>query len=291
MVGQTGNTLTCDVSEVENLNSTITYQWTRYNGSISAQVRINSPTLSLSPLQLSHAGNYSCSINSTLLNNLVSADNNQRVLIQSKQWFYAIGVTILIICLIITVPDLQSVTITSSGMMVLRGSSVTLICSVQMNQTILASELSLLLVNASLIKPDGTVTALTLSTPMMSSTTLKFITQVNSFDDDDIGNYSCNVSVWPQSSFPYLTGMGQLESNAIEIVAIIGECDHDRSSSLALYSRGHCNLAPLFTFTDSRTSTGGPDSGAIAENMSFVTIVIPLAAIGVALAIFIIWFM
>ena len=87
MAGQTDNTLTCNVSGAENLTSTINYQWTRYNGSTSAQVGTNSQTLSLSPLRLSHAGNYSCRIVSTLLNNPVTADNSQSVMIQSKQVF------------------------------------------------------------------------------------------------------------------------------------------------------------------------------------------------------------
>ena len=68
----------------------------------------------------------------------------------------------LILKSVLTVPDPQSVTITSSGVMIVNGSDVTLICSVQMNsQNILASELSLLMVNASLIKPDGTILDLT----------------------------------------------------------------------------------------------------------------------------------
>ena len=84
MVGQTGNTLTCDVTGAGNLNPTITYQWIRcINGSTSIH-ETNSTTLLLSPLRLSHAGDYSCRIISTLLNNPVTADNNQSVMIQSK---------------------------------------------------------------------------------------------------------------------------------------------------------------------------------------------------------------
>ena len=71
MVGQTGYTLTCDVSGADNLTPMITYKWTRNDGSTQIQVGTNSNTLTLSPLRLSNAGDYTCSatINSVLLNN------------------------------------------------------------------------------------------------------------------------------------------------------------------------------------------------------------------------------
>ena len=88
MVGQTGNTLTCDVSGADNLNPTITYQWTRNDGSTQTPVGTSSNTLSLSPLRLSNAGDYTCNatVSSTLLNDDIpaSADNTQRVTIQSE---------------------------------------------------------------------------------------------------------------------------------------------------------------------------------------------------------------
>ena len=87
VVGQTGNTLTCDVSGADNLNPTINYQWTRNDGATLTQVG-NSRSLPLSPLRLTNAGDYTCNItvSSTLLNNDIkmSADNSQSVIIQSK---------------------------------------------------------------------------------------------------------------------------------------------------------------------------------------------------------------
>ena len=85
MVGQTGNTLTCDVSGAERLNPTITYQWTR-NGESVPDIRSN--TFNFSPLELSQAGEYTCSatVSSNLLNenrNAV-AGNMQTVTIQSE---------------------------------------------------------------------------------------------------------------------------------------------------------------------------------------------------------------
>ena len=88
MVGQTGNTLTCDVSGADSLNPTITYQWTRNNGITQTPVG-NSRVLTLSPVRLSNAGDYNCSVtvNSNFLNSpiLNSVGNLQRVaMIQSK---------------------------------------------------------------------------------------------------------------------------------------------------------------------------------------------------------------
>ena len=80
MVGQTGNTLTCDVSGANKLNPMIT--WNK-NGSGWVQVD-NSTIRQLSPLQLSHAGNYSCGISSTLINYPVTAQRNQSVIIRSE---------------------------------------------------------------------------------------------------------------------------------------------------------------------------------------------------------------
>ena len=88
MVGQTDNTLTCDVSGADNLNPTRIYQWTRNDGSTQTPVGTNSNTLTLSPLRLSDAGDYNCSatISSTLLNNdiITSSGTPQRVMIQSE---------------------------------------------------------------------------------------------------------------------------------------------------------------------------------------------------------------
>ena len=74
---------------------------------------------------------------------------------------------------------------------------------------------SLMTVNASITKPDGTVVVL--SNPEIEGTAYKLTTQIISFDDDDVGNYTCNATVRPLSEV-YLTGMGQLVSSPFEIV-------------------------------------------------------------------------
>ena len=80
MAEQTGYILTCDVSGASKINPMIIWIM---NGRIQTQIH-NSTTLPLTPLSLSHAGNYSCSINSTLLNYPVMATNSQRVIIQGE---------------------------------------------------------------------------------------------------------------------------------------------------------------------------------------------------------------
>ena len=86
-VGQTGNTLICEVTGAEKLSPTITYNWTRNNKTISKSDG-NSKTLNLSPLQLSHAGSYACNVNvsSALLSSSISASSyrSANVTIQSE---------------------------------------------------------------------------------------------------------------------------------------------------------------------------------------------------------------
>ena len=87
MVGQTGYTLTCDVSGAERLNPTIAYQWTRNDGSTQTQIGTNSNVLFFSTIRLSDAsaGDYTCSVTvgSNLLNNGITASAARSVIIQS----------------------------------------------------------------------------------------------------------------------------------------------------------------------------------------------------------------
>ena len=72
--------------------------------------------------------------------------------------------------------------------------------------------------NVQLTIPDGFV--LDLSNPVMSGTTYNFTTEVNSFSDSDIGNYTCTATIRAQPSSTYLTGTGEL-SDTIQVT--IGE--------------------------------------------------------------------
>ena len=226
IVGQIGNTLTCDTSGTDSLSPAIAYQWTRNDGSTQTQVG-SSKTLTLPSLTLSGAGEYSCSatVGSALLTSDIeaSAVTPQRVEIQGellkvliviKKHSYSVP----------PVPDPQSVIVTSSGDSIVRnGSTVTVICTVELGPAILPSEVPLLLVSAWLFKNGAplTVTALT-----MTGTTYNFGTMVSSFSERDIGNYTCTATISPQPSSTFLTGMGYGESNNVEIV--IGKTiDHE----------------------------------------------------------------
>ena len=87
MLGQSGYSLTCNVTGDENLSSTRTYQWTRDNGTMT-QVGTNSNSLSFSSLGLSDAGRYTCSVtvSSPYLNSnvVVSSSNSEVVMLESK---------------------------------------------------------------------------------------------------------------------------------------------------------------------------------------------------------------
>ena len=86
MVGQTSNTLTCNVFGVDRLTPTMAYQWTRNDGTTSESVGTNSNILPLTSVGLSDAREYTCHaiVNSNLLNNGISMSGNRIVIIQSE---------------------------------------------------------------------------------------------------------------------------------------------------------------------------------------------------------------
>ena len=122
------------------------------------------------------------------------------------------------------VPDPQHVTLTSSlGNIVVRGSNVTLTCSVQMSSSVTDSEVSLLMVDVQFIMPNGTT--LNLSHPEILGTTYTFTIQVTYLSDDDVGNYTCLATARRGPLSTYLTGTGEL-SGKTELR--IGEMNYGR---------------------------------------------------------------
>ena len=86
VLGQGGYSLTCDltVTGAENLNSSITYQWTKNNGT---QTLVGADrVLSFSSLRLSDAGQYTCqaTVSSPYLNNDITIMDTHDVRLQSK---------------------------------------------------------------------------------------------------------------------------------------------------------------------------------------------------------------
>ena len=89
--GQTGFSLSCDVSGTDNLNSpSFTYQWRKDDDVIADQ---QGRTLSLSPLTASNAGQYICevTVTSTSLSRPITIISNVHdVSIQSKSALYSV---------------------------------------------------------------------------------------------------------------------------------------------------------------------------------------------------------
>ena len=118
------------------------------------------------------------------------------------------------------VPTPSSLILTSSSgntNVVMVGSDVTLTCTLELNSAIVASDLSLLVVDVQLFR-DRTP----LSNPTMSPVTgitFTYITQLNSFMRSDSGNYTCTATIRPQPRITYLTGNETLQSDTINIKA------------------------------------------------------------------------
>ena len=78
VLGQNGYSLTCDVTIIGTINASISYQWTKNNGTQTIQVGTDQ-VLSFSPLKLSDAGQYTCQATSC---NIIAIDT-QDITLQS----------------------------------------------------------------------------------------------------------------------------------------------------------------------------------------------------------------
>ena len=124
-----------------------------------------------------------------------------------------------------SVPE-PSVTVTSNpSSLILDGTDVTLICTVQIGQGILQSDLSLLMVDVQMSR-DGTI--LTLTGPTVTDTTFTYTIQLDSFGRRDSGNYTCKTAVSLQQPSIYLTGIDVLSAMAKVITGekiLVNGCD------------------------------------------------------------------
>ena len=87
MLGQSGYSLTCGVTGAENLDPSITYQWTKNNGTqTQIQVGAEPKVLYFSPLRLTDAGRYTCQaiISSPYLHSDITMMDTQDVTLQSE---------------------------------------------------------------------------------------------------------------------------------------------------------------------------------------------------------------
>ena len=83
--------LICSVSGAENIRGTMAYQWTKNSGSGEIQDAANSNTLSFTPLQLSDAASYICTVTITsifLIGDIVMASSRD-IRIQGRTIFDA----------------------------------------------------------------------------------------------------------------------------------------------------------------------------------------------------------
>ena len=118
-----------------------------------------------------------------------------------------------------TVPAPESVTVSNSrGDVVRAGSANTVTCTVKFDPVVMSSDLSLLMVSAQMSR-DGTM--LNLTGPTMTDTTFTFEAEVSSFNESNVGNYTCNATVRPRPSSTFLTGIHLVQSLPFEIT--IGE--------------------------------------------------------------------
>ena len=115
-----------------------------------------------------------------------------------------------------TVPALPSITVSSStgNTIILNNTAITVNCEVDFGQGVSESELSLLMVEAQLFR-DGT--PLMLDDPTMSGSSLVFGSEISSFNDSSVGNYSCTATISPASSSRFLTGTGQGTSPLVRL--------------------------------------------------------------------------
>ena len=88
MLGQNGYSLTCTVSGTNCLNPSMTYQWTKNNGS-QTQIQVGAnKVLSFLPLRLSDGGRYTCqaTVSSPYLNEniIMTSSNSHEIMLQSE---------------------------------------------------------------------------------------------------------------------------------------------------------------------------------------------------------------
>ena len=110
-------------------------------------------------------------------------------------------------------PHPSSVTLSSDPVSpIIVGSAVILTCTVELGPLVMESELSLLVVDAQLTR-DGTT--LDVTGPKGTGTTFTYTIQLESFERDDSGNYTCIAIVRPQQSSTYLTESSVLSDTSI----------------------------------------------------------------------------
>ena len=95
------------------------------------------------------------------------------------------------------------------------------------------SELSLLMVSAQLIHPNGTMLSLSNT---MSGTTFTYTTQLSSFGRSDSGNYTCTSTIRTQPTAVYLYGSDSLTNSARITIGVCYVCNIIMQVATILYA-------------------------------------------------------
>ena len=107
-------------------------------------------------------------------------------------------------------------------------STVTVTCTVELNSAILVSEVSMLLVSAQLSHPNGTMLSLSNST---TGITFTYTAQLNSFQRNDSGNYSCSATIEPQQTATFVSGSDSVTRTAEITIGMLYNYGGNNSAS------------------------------------------------------------
>ena len=86
LLGGSDYSLQCNVLGTENFNTSVTYQWTKTNATLT-EIEANSFSLVFTPLRLSDGGKYSCQVtvrSSNLAGNVTAVSPTYSVYVESE---------------------------------------------------------------------------------------------------------------------------------------------------------------------------------------------------------------
>ena len=202
----------------------VTYLWLKNDAVVSGQTMA---TLSFSPLTFFDAGRYTCwsTITSSLLSAPITTSMANPVSIRlTCEWYYhatcSLSNFMLFTCNNLVPAPTVTLMSDLTGNVVVVGSTVTLTCTVTMNQTVRESDLIILTVDTRLSVLGGESRALT--GPRVTGTTFTYTTQLNSFRRSDSRNYICRSTVRPQpeiSSYLMITASSPVASQALGLIS------------------------------------------------------------------------
>ena len=222
-LGQSDYSLTCSVIGAEHLNSSITYQWTKNNGTQETQIQVGADPniLSFSLLKLSDAAQYTCraTISSFYLNDDITVTNSQDVIFQSKSsnGFKTNPCMMSLIMFTVPSPSLVVLSNVSNPICIHPiGSTVTLTCDVE-----LSSVVDLPVTVNTVWTGPAVFTTTNATQPVKGNPTVYTSTvMVSSLSRDKSGYYTCTVTVRAMTSTLYLSDSNP-QSEAI--IVTVGE--------------------------------------------------------------------